>query len=617
MRILIYGVGKMGAFFKDFFAQRQYFVRGYDVDPAKNEAEDISDFDVVFVCTPMGEIRKALEHIKKAAKKNPLLVDVASVKNFSIPLFKEVGFDFLSIHPLFGDEANIPLSHLIVVEQSQREEAYQIIEEFKKEGALITKLSLEEHDRQMAKIQGISHFLLLCFANVHEDVGYSTRIYKALAKLAARALKENLEMYYLIQKNGEEYRKRFVEKIVELDQTFKDKTTFEKFFLNLRNKLGDSTFSGLILELSKLDDDYSNLQEMRSAINVVDEVILRLIEKRVEIAKKIAIKKMELNETIENMDIEEQKLAKITRRTNLNSWKVEEIFRQIIDITKAEEYSLLGIKKTIALIGPKGSFSDEVAVRLVGSRLPFKYCASVEEVMKAVENKEADWGIVPIENTIGGTVVPTLDALMIHDVEVFGETKLEVNHCLVAKRPIDFKSIKYIYSHAQAVSQCMNFITNYLPHAEIRYTSSTSDAAKMLDDFSVAIMSENAAKINRLQVLRKGIQDLQERNITRFYLIRKRVGNSKGNITSLFFTVENKPGALKKVLDVFYAKGFNLRKLESRPSRILPGDYVFFTEVEASLNDEDIKELRQVTTFYKIVGRFDEISKLDVFSHEE
>ncbi|AEH50579.1 prephenate dehydratase [Pseudothermotoga thermarum] len=616
MKILIYGVGKMGSFFKDFFIQRQYFVKGFDVDPSKNEVEDISDFDVIFVCTPMGQIKKALEHIKKDTRKNPLLVDVASVKGFSVPLFKESGFDFLSVHPLFGDEANVSLSHLIIVEESQREEAWQIIEEFKKEGALITKLSCEEHDKQMAKIQGISHFLLLCFASVYEDMGFSTRIYKALAKLAARVLKENWEMYHLIQKNAEEHRKQFVEKILEFNKAFEDKTMFEKIFLDLRNKLNDSAFSGLMLELSKLNEDYSNLQEMRYAISVIDEVILRLIEKRVEIAKKIAIKKMELQETIENTEVEEEKLAKIARKTKLNSWEVEKIFRQIMDVTKAEEYSLFGIKKTIALIGPKGSFSDEVAVKLVGSRLPLKYYTNVEEVMKAVENKEADYGIVPIENTIGGTVIPTLDALMLHDVEVFGETKLEVNHCLVAKKPIDFKNIKYIYSHPQAVSQCMNFITNYLPHAEIRYTSSTSDAAKVLDDFSAAIMSENAAKLNKLQVLRKGIQDLQERNITRFYLIRKRTGNTVGKITSLFFAVENKPGALKKVLDIFYAKGFNLRKLESRPSKILPGDYVFFTEVEANLSDEDIKELRQLTTFYRIVGRFDEISKLDAFSLE-
>ncbi len=108
-----------------------------------------------------------------------------------------------------------------------------------------------------------------------------------------------------------------------------------------------------------------------------------------------------------------------------------------------------------------------------------------------------DYGIVPIENSVNGTVLPVLDALLNHDVEVFGEARLEVNHCLVARRKIDLKEIKTIYSHPQAVAQCMGFINNYLPSVAIRYTTSTSDAAKMLDDYSAAIMSENAARFYR------------------------------------------------------------------------------------------------------------------------
>ncbi|MEM2458509.1 MAG: ACT domain-containing protein, partial [Archaeoglobaceae archaeon] len=114
-------------------------------------------------------------------------------------------------------------------------------------------------------------------------------------------------------------------------------------------------------------------------------------------------------------------------------------------------------------------------------------------------------------------------------------------------------------------------------------------------------------------ILRKGIQDLRDRNITRFYMIRRKTGKMEGKITSLFFAVEDKPGALKNVLEVFYRKGFNLRKLESRPAKTGLGDYVFFVEVEAPLSEEDAKELKLCTTFYKIIGVFDEIDKLDVY----
>ncbi|MEM0353592.1 MAG: ACT domain-containing protein, partial [Archaeoglobaceae archaeon] len=116
----------------------------------------------------------------------------------------------------------------------------------------------------------------------------------------------------------------------------------------------------------------------------------------------------------------------------------------------------------------------------------------------------------------------------------------------------------------------------------------------------------------KLCILRKGIQDLKEKNVTRFYAIRRKTGELKGRITSLFFAVEDKPGALKNVLEIFYRKGINLRKLESRPARTGLGDYIFFVEVEAPLKEEDLKELREVTTFYKIIGVFDELQRLEV-----
>ena len=157
----------------------------------------------------------------------------------------------------------------------------------------------------------------------------------------------------------------------------------------------------------------------------------------------------------------------------------------------------------------------------------------------------------------------------------------------------------------------MKFINNYLPNVEIRYTSSTSDAIRLLDKYSAAIASETAARLNKLYILRKGIQDITK-NITRFYLIRKKgKGEKKGSVTALFFGVEDRPGALKDVLEVFYKRNINLRKLESRPARTKLGEYIFFVEAERNLNDEELIELRKVTTFYKIIGIFDEIKKLD------
>ncbi len=612
MKILIYGVGRLGSFFKEFFSQLGYDVQGYDIIPEKRETEDIQNFDVIFVCTPMGEIKNALEHICSKAKPNVLLVDVSSVKKGVLELFGKSKLDYLSIHPLFGDETNVPLSHIILVKESKREEAKKILEEFENKGTFLTKMTVEEHDNEMAKMQGLTHFLLLLFAQVYEEKPFSIRVYNILSKLSARLLSENPQMYYLIQKSSEEYREEFVKKILELNEKFKEEKTFLEFFEEYRKKLKDYSFSGLVLELSKLTEKYESLPEIRATISLIDDIILSLLEKRVEFAKKVVKIKKELDEPIEVREIEKEKIRTLKNKTFLNPIYVNNIFTEIIELTKFEEYSMYGIKKTVALLGPKGSFSDEIALKLVGSRLPFKYCSSIKEVAKVIENGDADYGIVPIENSISGTVIPTTDVLMNYDIEVFGESKLEVELCLASLRNLELKDIKYVYSHPQAISQCVNFITNYLPHAEIKYTASTSDAIKLLDENCAVIVSEAAVDTYRLHLIRSRIQDYKERNVTRFYLIRKRTGNIDGNITAIFFTVENKPGALKRVVDIFYSKGFNLRKLESHPSKAIPQDYVFFTEVEANLCEEDIKELKNVTDFYKIVGKFNEIEKLQL-----
>lgn len=318
----------------------------------------------------------------------------------------------------------------------------------------------------------------------------------------------------------------------------------------------------------------------------------------------------------ENIKIDmDDEIFELIHRTSLNPMRMEKIFREIEKLSLEERNKTLGLNKIVAILGPEGSFSEEMALRLVGSRLPLHYCKSTNEVIELVENGDTDYGIVPIENSTNGTVFPVLDALLNHDVKVFGETKLKINQCLVANKKMDLKEIKTVYSHPQGIAQCMNFIKNYLSHSEIKYTSSTADGIKLLDDHSAVIMSESGAKYYKLHILRKNIQDSSE-NTTRFYAIKKATNESErdGDVTALFFGVEDRPGSLKDALEVFYTNGFNLRKLESRPARTRLGDYIFFTEVEAALNQSDLEKLKKVTTFYKIIGVFKEIEEIDVFN---
>ncbi len=622
MKILIYGMGGMGKFFRDFFFSRGYSVAGYDIleDRRDIREDEIKNYDVIFLCVPMNTVGDALSVLKKKAKKTALIVDISSIKKDVLPLLDESGFDYLSIHPMFGPDSEIGLSNIIVVVESGRDEEKIILGEMRKAGAVISYLPRDKHDEKMAEIQGISHFLLVGMANFladrfsRDELKYASPIFSVLYKLSSRVLSQDWRMYYFIQKNAEELREEFLQKMSELHERLKDVNQFHDLFRQLSTKFDDYRNSTLILDAFKATQDVEDLDLLRGYIRAVNSLILRLIERRIEAGRRIALHKKSRNEPIEIQDLEEVKIKDLLTRTDLNPIYIQDVFETIMRLTKEEEYKVLGICKTLAVLGPMGSFSEEAALKLVGSRMPLKYCATTDEIIRTVEEGKADYGLVPIENSVNGTVLPVLDALLTHDVEVFGETTLQINHCLAAKRKILLKEIKRVYSHPQAIAQCIGFINNYLPNAELRYTSSTSDAISLLDDYSAAIISENAAKLHKLYVLRKGIQDAKGRNVTRFYIIRKRgSGERKGSITSLFFGVEDKPGALKEVLEVFYRNGINLRKLESRPAGTGLGDYIFFVEVEKDLSEEDLVELRGVTTFYHIVGVFDNMEKLDIW----
>jgi len=621
MKILIFGYGGMGKLFRDFFESRGYKVSSYDVDESKRDVDlsEIENFDVIFLSVPMDKIEEAVEEIAKRTKK-PLIVDISTLKSFSIPHLRKAGFDYLSIHPMFGPDSEIGLSNIIVVERCGREEEEIILNEFKKAGAILSRIDPELHDRKMAEIQGVAHFLLILFAyylkdKFKEEFHYASPIFLVMHKLASRILNQDWRLYYLIQKNAEELRKDLIEHAVKLDSLLKDEGAFRDLFEDLKEFFKNHKDSTLILEAYKTTVDPEGIDMLRGFIRVIDSLILKLVDKRVDAGREVAKHKRIINEPIEIAQVESVKINEVIRKTNLNPVIVSDIFEKIMDITKEEEYKILGIRKKVGVLGPPGSFSEEVALKLVGSRLPLIYFNTVEEIFNAVESGYVDYGIVPIENSVYGSVLATLDALLSYNIEVFGEYESLVRHNLVSKKPIDLKEIRIIYSHPQAIAQCSEFINNYLPQAEIRYTRSTSDAVNMLDDKSAAIVSELAAKLYKLHVLRRDIQD-NPNNKTRFYVIRRKGAeiSNNGNVTSLFFGVSDRPGALYKVLEVFYKRKINLRKLESRPAKTYLGDYVFFTEAEERLDEETIEEIRKRTTFCKVVGVFKKLDKLNVFS---
>ncbi|MGC5327964.1 prephenate dehydratase [Brevibacillus sp. SYSU BS000544] len=252
---------------------------------------------------------------------------------------------------------------------------------------------------------------------------------------------------------------------------------------------------------------------------------------------------------------------------------------------------------TIAFLGPHGTFTEEAARSFpLQSGSVFKPYGSIIDVIAAVHRGDADYGVVPMENSIEGSVNATLDWL-IHEVDlpIIAELALPISqHLLVAKRDsaLTFEQITKVLSHPHAVAQCHTFIQNYLPHAEIEYTNSTALAGQMVSsqpgESWAAIGPRLAAEVYPLQFAKQNIEDYQN-NYTKFVLISKQshsMPEAATEKTTILVTLpEDFPGALYQVLAAFAWRKINLSRIESRPTKKGLGSYYFVIDIEQRMDD--------------------------------
>ncbi len=276
------------------------------------------------------------------------------------------------------------------------------------------------------------------------------------------------------------------------------------------------------------------------------------------------------------------------------------------------------IKIKIGFLGPHGTFSEEALDNWINkSGLgPDSYekiaFPTIIDVINAV-GKRIDMAIVPIENSLEGSVNMTIDCL-IHEAEVMiaGEVVLPIIQHLFAKKSIPLEEIREVYSHPQALFQCRKFLMKNLPHAVLKEVSSTAEGANTVaksPSYGIAaIGNQSLSKLYNLTAVAESIQDSQN-NMTRFYLLSTEDKPSTGHDkTTLVFSTANRPGSLFKCLKVFAQQQLNLTKIESRPSKRILGEYIFFIEVEGHRLDEPLKtalvELKQLTGFCKVLGSY-------------
>src|SRR5712671_6390836 len=242
---------------------------------------------------------------------------------------------------------------------------------------------------------------------------------------------------------------------------------------------------------------------------------------------------------------------------------------------------------TIAYQGEPGAFS-EAAARRVDSDAQLTPCRSFDEVFDAVQAGTSAYGVLPIENSIGGSIHRNYDLLLEHDLPIVGEVELPVVHHLLALPGATLAGLRRVYSHPQGLAQCERFLRT-LTGVEIIATYDTAGSAKMVADAgqkdAAAIASARAGDVFGLVSLAAGVQDFDD-NITRFLLVgRAPLDNVVADKTSIVFSLPNEPGSLFKALSVFALRGISLTKLESRPIPGRPWQYLFYVDLAAARDE--------------------------------
>jgi len=350
----------------------------------------------------------------------------------------------------------------------------------------------------------------------------------------------------------------------------------------------------------------SALGAARARIDALDDAILKLLEERADVAHEVAaVKRAAAIEVFHDPERERQVLERLVKRgTRFPPEAIRAVFREVMSGCLALEEPL-----RVAYLGPEGTFSQLAARHLFGLQARYRECASIEGVFETVQSKDATYGVVPFENSTEGAVSMTSDALLEGELVIRQEYVLPIAHCLLSRAP-SMGAIATVYSHPQALGQCRAWLAKHLPRAQVVHTSSTAAAAReaQADDHAAAIGSALAAQLYDVPVLRKKIQDRRE-NATRFIVLAHHDAPASGrDRTTLAFGVSHTQGALRRVLTDFETFGVNLTRIESRPSRQAPWQYVFLVDVEGHRSEPGlataIRRLEQTTSFVKVVGSY-------------
>ncbi len=349
------------------------------------------------------------------------------------------------------------------------------------------------------------------------------------------------------------------------------------------------------------------LLALRKDIDAVDRALIEKLNRRVQLAGEIGRIKHERGEEVYVPSREQQVFDKLASYNDgpLPNAALRFIWREIISASIAQERQTV-----VAFLGPEATFTHQAAIKNFGSSLHYKPMSTIADVIAEVEHGDCDYGVIPIENSLGGAVNLSQEMLVDSELKVVAQVYLRVQHCLISNHPLD--QITRIYSKDQAFNQCRDWLRRNLPKAEQQEVSSTAKGVQIASETEggAAIAGLLASEFYKVPVIAENIQDKTE-NSTRFIVLGQRCSPPTGegrDRTSIVFSIEDRVRALSDALEPFSRRGLNLCKIESRPTRRKPWDYYFFVDLIGHIDQPEVREaleeLRTRCPFVQWLGSY-------------
>ncbi|MCK5039621.1 MAG: prephenate dehydrogenase/arogenate dehydrogenase family protein [Candidatus Aenigmarchaeota archaeon] len=546
---IIGGTHGLGNWFRTFFQKNKYPVLVSGRKTQLTNTELTKQSDIIIIAVPIDVTPKTIKEILPSLKDNSLLIDITSLKTEPVTEMKKAKktVGVVGLHPMFGPlVTSIQNQHIAVCEARENKLWHDLKQFFIQNKANLIDISPEEHDRQMAVMQALLHFVNLSYVKTLQDSRikpkgkFSTPVFQLQTMIFGRILGQNPSLYADIQIQNPE-------------------------------------FKGILDSYIKITNDAKKTIENK--------------DKESFVQKFNALKK-ELDFFIKTSEIKTTSILDQKNKTNIN-----------ITFSKTPT----GKIKKVSYLGPSGTNTHIVASSLFGNKT-LAPSNTINSVFEEIINNDADAGIVPAENSTEGVVCETFDNLINSDVFVNTSVKQQIHHNLLA-RTKDINSIKTVVSHPQAIAQTRGWLKNNLPNAEVMLGTSTTKAIQQHKDSSVAFVgAREAAKEYNLNILSENIEDVIG-NTTEFYVISKNKKLDEiyqPTKTLVAVIAYNRVGVLRDILSIFAKYSIDLKKLFSRPGRTKQWDYYFFIEADIKQDDprliKVLDNLKDYCHLVKVLG---------------